>query len=421
VASVPVERSAAGARRPLGPGLVLVGNAGRAVAQWVLVWMFALGGGAGAVGEYSYALAVATPVFLFLQLGLRNVYLTWTARPPFTLFLDLRVLCSLAAAAVVLGSSAFPWGPVLAVAAPVAVFKVADAVLDIFLGRLQEAQRLHRLAGVMTVGAVVQVLAAVAAYVVTGDVAAALWAAALGPLVATGAAGVTRADVARRGVTRTDGRDSLRRLVVTAAPLGLTDLLTALLTYVPVLTLGLSASAVSVGLFTAATTFVTLAFLVLSGVQMAVLGSFAAQIRRDGAAAVIGRAARLTGWWSAASFVAAVLVMLVGPDVLGWLYGAEFAIPVDQLWPVAATVALSPLLTVSGLVLMTLSAYRLQLVGALASVMVMVVLAVLAVAADGLGVREAGLLLLAGTAARILASLAGLGAAIRSRNFASKA
>lgn len=389
--------------RTTGPALVVLGTVARAGAQWVLVWLVARASGAAAVGEYSFALAVATPVFLLSQLSLRNVYLTLTGRPPFAVFLRLRLVGSALAVAAVLALAASPVALTMAATLPVVAYKLADSLLDLYLARLQERGDLGRAGIALLLGATVSVAAAVAAFALTGDALAAIWAAALGPAAAlalvlpmTAGPDATRRS---RGTER-----AARRLLRSAAPLGAAEVLTALLSYLPVLMLGLVASSVTVGLFTAAMSFVTLAFLLLSGVQTAVVARFAADFRGGGAPAVVTAGVRLAAALSAVAVPAAALVLAAGPQVLAWLYGPEFAVPAGHLWPVAATVAVAPCLTVCGLVLTALNTYGWQLWGGLAAVITMTLLAAALAVTGDVGIHEAGLVLLVGCVVRILTS-----------------
>ncbi|MFC4553698.1 oligosaccharide flippase family protein [Georgenia faecalis] len=385
--------------------LVLGGVLGRAAAQWVLVWIFALAGGPEEVGEYSYALAVATPVFLLLQLGLRNVYVTWPSRPPFGRFLGIRVIGSGAAAVVVLALALTPWGPAPALALPVVVLKVADGVLDMVLGRLQDEQAMVRMGGALLTSAALSTAGAAAVVLLHGDVLWALWATVPGPLLTLVVAGLRRSDT--RPVPG-PWRGEVARIVRTAAPVGVTDVLTSLLTYLPVLVLGLVGSSASVGVFSAALVVVTLVLLVLSAVQTVVLPGVVRAGVDGGRRGVLVAAARLAAGLTAAALMVAAAVVAVGPRALTILYGEAFALPRRDLWPLAVTIAEAPLLMVSGLVLMALGLYRQQMWGAVLAVVAMVV-AALVLGADGFGVREAGVVLVVGTAVRVVVALAAAG------------
>ncbi|WP_127573311.1 hypothetical protein [Georgenia faecalis] len=385
--------------------LVLGGVVGRAAAQWVLVWIFALAGGPEEVGEYSYALAVATPVFLLLQLGLRNVYVTWPSRPPFGRFLGIRVIGSGAAAVVVLALALTPWGPAPALALPVVVLKVADGVLDMVLGRLQDEQAMVRMGGALLTSAALSTAGAAAVVLLHGDVLWALWATVPGPLLTLVVAGLRRSDT--RPVPG-PWRGEVARIVRTAAPVGVTDVLTSLLTYLPVLVLGLVGSSASVGVFSAALVVVTLVLLVLSAVQTVVLPGVVRAGVDGGRRGVLVAAARLAAGLTAAALMVAAAVVAVGPRALTILYGEAFALPRRDLWPLAVTIAEAPLLMVSGLVLMALGLYRQQMWGAVLAVVAMVV-AALVLGADGFGVREAGVVLVVGTAVRVVVALAAAG------------
>src|SRR5690625_5972320 len=52
--------------------LILFGTVGGGVSHWFVVWLLAAAYGAADLGHYSVLLAGATPIFIFLGLGLKD-------------------------------------------------------------------------------------------------------------------------------------------------------------------------------------------------------------------------------------------------------------------------------------------------------------------------------------------------------------
>ncbi|KAE8764400.1 hypothetical protein [Georgenia thermotolerans] len=384
---------------------MLAGTVARAAAQWVLVWMFAVGDGAAAVGAYSYALAVATPVFLLLTLGLRQVWVAGHSPVPFATFFLGRVATSVVAAAIVLGLCALPGGPVPALALPVVAFKALDAVLDLRFARLQRDRPPAALGSAMSFSAVATAGAAAGVYGLSGEVVPAVWAAVLGPALTLA---VFRGPPARRRRGRPRS-GHVRRLLAVGLPAGLADALTALAGYVPVLALGLARGDAAVGVFSTALYGVTLANLAMSAAQTVLLGPLAVVAVGQGPREVVRRSRRVTGRLLLPSVLAAAALLALGRDILGWLYGPEFRMHPSELWPLAATIALTPLLTLSGTVLMALNRFGANMWAAAFAVAGSTALACAFATLGRLGMTEAGVVLLTGTVCRIVTAGALIG------------
>src|SRR5690554_1974078 len=71
--------------------VLLSGYAGKSATSFLILWGFARLDGAAGAGEFAFAMAVSFPVFIFLELGLRNVLQTLHHSPPFRAYLWLRV------------------------------------------------------------------------------------------------------------------------------------------------------------------------------------------------------------------------------------------------------------------------------------------------------------------------------------------
>ena len=125
------------------------GNTVYAASQWALVIIIAKLGSVVQVGQFAYALAMTTPVFIFSQLQLRGLQATDAAGEySFAEYFSLRVATTAAAVLVVaaLAFLAIDAGPQREVALAMAVAKAIESVADVAHGRLQQIERLGAIA-----------------------------------------------------------------------------------------------------------------------------------------------------------------------------------------------------------------------------------------------------------------------------------
>src|SRR5690625_3702418 len=66
--------------------LILFGTVGGGVSHWFVVWLLAAAYGAADLGHYSVLLAGATPIFIFLGLGLKDAYVSLSDAPSWRYF-----------------------------------------------------------------------------------------------------------------------------------------------------------------------------------------------------------------------------------------------------------------------------------------------------------------------------------------------
>lgn len=160
---------------PVVPGLslrsnfvwVLSGNAVYAVCQWCMIVALAKLGNAFMVGQFSLALAIATPVLTFSNLHLRAVQATDARRLySFAEYLQLRVVMTLAGIAVIAGITWFGHYErrTAMVILAVALAKGIETLSDIHYGlfqlndRLDQTGRSAMLRGGLSVGVLGAVL-----------------------------------------------------------------------------------------------------------------------------------------------------------------------------------------------------------------------------------------------------------------------
>jgi O-antigen/teichoic acid export membrane protein len=127
-------------------GWASLGTGSLALAQWGMVVLIAKKETPEQLGDFIFALAVATPVMLFANLQLRAVQATDAAgRFSFATYARLRLLTTAAAVGVIMAGSlalarATTWAGMLAL---VTLMKGVEALSDITYGRLQHADNLR--------------------------------------------------------------------------------------------------------------------------------------------------------------------------------------------------------------------------------------------------------------------------------------
>ncbi|WP_176697154.1 lipopolysaccharide biosynthesis protein [Microbacterium sp. 3J1] len=308
----------------MGGALLAVGSMSWAVAQWLLVWMFArFAGGADAVGEYALVLSIATPVFTVAQFGLRTVYLSLRVEYPWRTYLTLRVIGTTAATALLIAYFVATEAADPAVWAALLAVKVADLFFDLWQARIQRTNRLAALGVLNIANSVGTIALAGVALATTGSVAVALAASAL---VSIGVALAGRQLAASRP-SESHGDRGYREILRAGAPTTVSESLAAFASYLPVLVLSLLADETLVGVFAAAAYILTFANLVGAILKNVLITPFRQTLESVGEDHVRHRAHRLALGLGAASSVAALTVALFGGPVLRVIYGPEFEMP----------------------------------------------------------------------------------------------
>lgn len=128
---------------------VLAGNLVRAVCRYGMLLLLTHFCGLAVAGQYVVAVAVCTPIWAFVMLGLRGALIT-DARHEYSLadYLAVRLVASGIGLLVVTGTILLGGYGVGATAAIllVAVAKLLEGISDILRGRLQQQERMDRIA-----------------------------------------------------------------------------------------------------------------------------------------------------------------------------------------------------------------------------------------------------------------------------------
>ena len=235
-------------------GFALAGNVLYALSQWLLLVVLAKLGTPGIVGQFSFALAVTAPVFLFSQLNLRGIQAT-DARGDFS-FADyalLRGFTTVAAMILIVGGCAwFGRDGETALIITVGTAKAFDSVTDVIQGHWQRSDRFDGVSAVTTLNGVVSLAAMTAAFMSTGSVTAAAAGFAFGSAVALAAA-LLIDRYGMRGTVRWRGGRLTNAIAIgkIALPLGPVMLLVAVNANVPRYFLAFHEGNRAVGVFAA--------------------------------------------------------------------------------------------------------------------------------------------------------------------------
>lgn len=311
----------------------LVGNLAHAAAQWAVVVVLARMGSAETVGTYALALAIVSPVFLFANMHLRTVLSTdVAAETGIGVYFSLRLATSAVTLFLLLTAALYWRGLEGFVLAGLALAKAFEAISEILYGELQRQERMDRVGKSMILRAFGSLSAMAAAMQLTGSLPLAVFS------IALVSAAVAASDVHSTGALHRNGTlHEMKRLAVSAAPLGLLLLLVSLNAAIPRYFLAGMASPAAVGVF-AALSYVSIALNTLvmaagqaSGASMA--RSFwsrdaSAFLRKSGRLVGLSVVLGLTGLAAAAAYGGEFLHALYGPA-----YAAEHA---AFLWLMAA-------------------------------------------------------------------------------------
>ena len=140
----------------------LVGNIVYAACQWGMLVVLAKMGSPVMVGQFALGLAVTAPIIMFANLQLRAVQAT-DARQEFLFgdYLGLRLVTTILALAVIAGVVIFSGyrSETAFVIMAVGIAKAFESISDVFYGRLQQYERMDRIAKSMMIKGPLSLLA----------------------------------------------------------------------------------------------------------------------------------------------------------------------------------------------------------------------------------------------------------------------
>jgi O-antigen/teichoic acid export membrane protein len=382
----------------------LLGNGFYGLCQLGMIAALAKLGDPAMVGQFMLALAICAPVFLLSSLQLRTVQAT-DARETFSFdeYSALRVrtvsLAFLAVAAIVMGAG-YPLTVSLAILG-MAAAKALESLSDLYYGLFQQRERLDRVAISLLIKGAVSLAGLAGGVYLTGSVLgavaglAAAWAVVL---LVYDIPSVRRMRCAAAGTTierpeRLARKAALRKLFLLSLPLGWVALLVSLRVNVPRYFLSGMLGDSALGVFAALAYFMVLGSRVVHCLGQAASSRLAQHWARGDGRGFLRLSLQVSSLCLALGLAALVLAVVLGEEILGLLYGPEYAqeAPVFVILMVAG---LCECLSVAFQYLMSAARY-LKAQGLLLTISMVVLLVSLSTLVPQHGLKGAALALLA--------------------------
>lgn len=328
----------------------LLGILVAALAQWVVIVLLSRLGTPEMVGQYALGLAVSAPVVLLAGLALRTVQVTDTGhRFDFNDYLRLRVSGMIFALLLIGVVAAFVGSAHAVVVMLVGIAKALDAIGDIFFGLFQRHELMRPIGISMMSNGLLTVVAMISLLALTGSIGWAVVGSVIGSLAGSigycgwaakplRAAEFTDADAADAETNKAslprDPRAVLRRmgqLAVVAAPLGFASGLVSFSGNLPRYFIGHTLGAAALGIFAALAYVVLAANIVFAAISQMLLPRLT-RLHAAGEFAVFTMLTlRLVLGTLAVGVVAVAIVIVVGPAVVRFVYGAPYAAHAEVL------------------------------------------------------------------------------------------
>lgn len=327
--------------------------------NWASMIVLARLGTPELVGEYSLAVAIATPVMAFAHLNLRSILITDTANEiSFRVYRDLRILCLAAGLAVIAAWTLLRPGSA-AVVMLLAATQALEWISDLYHGAIQKQERMDRLAvslglrGVLTIAAFAAGLAsggglaASASILLAGRAAILLLydipSAALHPATAAPAPG-----------------PAMLRLLRTALPLGIALMLGALLNSLPRFLVDRSLGAHALGVFAVIATFASAGNMGVTAIGQAVSPRLAKLIAAGDIEGFKALSAQTIAAGAILAVGGAAVMAVAGPALIEAVFTARYSAPAHVLAALMGAAGLGYVASLSGYVITAAGCFRPQ-------------------------------------------------------------
>lgn len=303
--------------------LLIIGGISGALSRWYLVWLAQELGGAEALGAYGLLFAVATPLFVAAQLGLRTLLLSKKIAYPWRSYLVLR-LTGLSVGVLVLGLFVLYHPAVsLSLGLSVLVLKVVDGINDLHMARIQFAGRIQTMAVLLILAVPLTLIFSTLGAIAFRSLAAAVAGAALASFV-TGLFSIFisyRLSYEADGVSR-----GFRDILSSSIPVTSGEILASVLLYIPVWVLGVFADISVVGIFAGIAYVLTAADLIGSSISKILITPLRNLGQRSGSISVVRKVNFISIWILLIGVPIGGVFMLVGSPLFQWIYGPEFSV-----------------------------------------------------------------------------------------------
>ncbi len=319
-----------------------MGNGIFAVSQWIVIVMLAKLGRPELVGNYSFALAVGTPLISFASFQLRAVQVTDVrGEHQFSDYLGFRLL-SMAAAMTVLTvlCLAMRYPPATtALIEALSLGLAIESVSDVYYGRMQAHSRMDSIAKSMIIRGVLSSLAMIAVVMATSSLllgVLALVAMRLGVLLLFD--GSLKQTIAPVPVRPSDLAARPRviwptqqLLLTTTLPIGLVSVLVALNTSIPRYFIEWAAGPRELGIFAALSFFQSSGNLVVGAMGQAAFGRLATSYARQDRRGFYSLLLRLVAVGAGLGVAGILVAAFAGRQLLQVMFRHEYADRADLL------------------------------------------------------------------------------------------
>lgn len=346
------------------------GNASAAAAQFLVVLFLGRFGDAGILGQYSLALAICSPAFLFSECKLREVFAgDASGRFAEQEYFMLRIsTATLLAGSFVLGGIFLPgmegFGKTIAA---MGMWKGFDSVADIGYGWFQRRRRMREIGLSMTLRNAAALIALVTGLTLLKDLTSGILLAAVG-------SGLVFIKLDLKAIRISLGMQArgcdepwakwpalgrLGALFRSAAPLGAVAGLTSLRVAVPKYFVGAYLGQRALGYFTAAYALPAIGTVLVSSFGQALLPQIAEAYNRR-MKAVLGDIMRAMMGVSSIACAGILVSVFFGGDLLCIIYGSEYKKVHFELVGLSVAVGLTFACSILGISLTAIGAFRAQ-------------------------------------------------------------
>jgi O-antigen/teichoic acid export membrane protein len=353
-----------------------IGNLIYAACQWGLLVLLARLREPAVVGQFALGLAVSGPLMLLASLQLRAVQVTDALHHNhFSEYLALRLTTSglalilICGAALVIGNGA----AATVVIVLVGLTKAIESVSDVYRGRMQQAERMERVAGSMILRGLAALGALALALLLGASLTGALavviaadllvwwsWDVRTAKLLSN--VGEERARGLRLlfGVAPRFENGKLIALARAALPLGFVAVLLSLNSYAPQYAIRHSGGAAELGVFAALLFAATASNVLISAVGQSASPVLARFYEAGNMEAFRALHARLLGLGASVGVLAVVGAVLLGEPVLRLIYGQLYAVHADLFILLSAVAGLIHIVSIQGYTVTAARRFRAQ-------------------------------------------------------------
>lgn len=323
---------------------VFLGNVVYALSQWLILVVLAKLGSPEMVGQYAFALALASPIIVLSNLRLRSVVAVDTqGEYQFSDYFGLRLLTTLIAWVVIAGLALIvPNSTSALVLIAVACAKGFESISDVLYGRFQLNERLDYMSKSMLLRGVLAVVAFALGMVLGGSV---VWG-VLGVCLAWGfillvydlpnTLSILRFSTETRAnpLTAREARALLRphwnirvlrQLIVFTLPLGFVVALDTFWNYIPRYFIEFDSGERELGLFAAVASLMSFGGLVVNAIGQPAVPRLAKYFSDGNWKAFDALLLKLLGGGAIIGIIGVAVAVATGSQLLGFLYRPEYA------------------------------------------------------------------------------------------------